>query len=199
MVGGEAETAKSRFTRSAKAVRLWCQRHRYLPLVQQHSALCQKLRGHFGYYGITGNHAALARFRWEVRRPPLPAGSVVVGEVPAVAGPLPTASAKSGAQRLPSQSEARDWRSRMREICTSGSAGGPGGAIPRGYPTISSAAGQGAPFIIDGNHYVVEVMPPPIRDSHVLVSSPLPHFCENTCLTKKHLQFCETNSEINPP
>ncbi len=23
----------------------------------------------------------------------------------------------------------------MREICTSGSSGGPGGAIPRGYPT----------------------------------------------------------------
>ncbi len=61
-------TAKSRFTRSAKAVRVWCRRHRHLPLAQQHTALCQKLRGHFGYYGITGNHEALARFRWEVRR-----------------------------------------------------------------------------------------------------------------------------------
>jgi hypothetical protein len=30
--------------------------------------LCQKLRGHFGYYGITGNYEALARFWWEVRR-----------------------------------------------------------------------------------------------------------------------------------
>ena len=26
----------------------------------------------------------------------------------------------------------------MREICTSGSAGGPGGVIPWGYPTVSS-------------------------------------------------------------
>ncbi len=37
--------------------------------------------------------------------------------------------------RLPPLGEARDLRSRMREICTSGSAGGPGGAIPWGYPT----------------------------------------------------------------
>ena len=26
----------------------------------------------------------------------------------------------------------------MREICTSGSAGGPGGVIPWGYPTVTS-------------------------------------------------------------
>ena len=28
----------------------------------------------------------------------------------------------------------------MREICTSGSAGGPGGVIPWGYPTVTSLA-----------------------------------------------------------
>jgi group II intron reverse transcriptase/maturase len=61
-------TAKSRFTRAVKAVRVWCRNHRHLPLALQHTALCQKLRGHFSYYGITGNHAALARFWWEVRR-----------------------------------------------------------------------------------------------------------------------------------
>ncbi|MDP6454414.1 MAG: NAD-dependent epimerase/dehydratase family protein, partial [SAR202 cluster bacterium] len=35
-------------------------------------------------------------------------------------------------------SEARGLRSRMREFCTSGSAGGPGGVIPWGYPTYIS-------------------------------------------------------------
>jgi RNA-directed DNA polymerase len=34
---------------------------------QQH-ALAQKLRGHFGFYGITGNYEALQRFGLEVRR-----------------------------------------------------------------------------------------------------------------------------------
>ena len=61
-------TVKSRFTRAVKAVRMWCRRHRHLPLALQHNALCQKLRGHFGYYGLTGNYEALARFWWEVRR-----------------------------------------------------------------------------------------------------------------------------------
>jgi group II intron reverse transcriptase/maturase len=61
-------TAKSRFTRSAKGVRMWCRRYRHLPLAMQHDALCQKLRGHFGYYGLTGNWEALARFQWVVRR-----------------------------------------------------------------------------------------------------------------------------------
>lgn len=30
--------------------------------------LSQKLRGHYGYYGIPGNSAALCRFRFEVLR-----------------------------------------------------------------------------------------------------------------------------------
>jgi hypothetical protein len=61
-------TAKSRFMRSAKGVRMWCRHHRHLPLALQQTALCQKLRGHFGYYGLTGNYETLARFWWEVRR-----------------------------------------------------------------------------------------------------------------------------------
>jgi hypothetical protein len=33
---------------------------------EQHKTLTQKLKGHFGYYGITGNSVALGRFRWRV-------------------------------------------------------------------------------------------------------------------------------------
>ncbi len=34
----------------------------------QRQRLAQKLRGHFGYFGITGNFEALQRFRCEVVR-----------------------------------------------------------------------------------------------------------------------------------
>ncbi len=61
-------TARSRFTRAIKATRVWCRSHRHLPPAEQHNALRRKLRGHFSYYGITGNYEALARFWWEVRR-----------------------------------------------------------------------------------------------------------------------------------
>lgn len=61
-------TAKSRFTRAIRAIRVWCRNNRHLPLAVQHAMLTAKLRGHFNYYGVTGNHDALARFQWEVRR-----------------------------------------------------------------------------------------------------------------------------------
>ena len=31
------------------------------------AVLSRKLRGHYGYYGITGNSVAITRFRYEVR------------------------------------------------------------------------------------------------------------------------------------
>lgn len=61
-------TMRSRFTRALAAVRSWCRAHRHLPIVEQCKALGQKLHGHFGYYGITGNSEALARFAYEVKR-----------------------------------------------------------------------------------------------------------------------------------
>ncbi len=60
------KTAASRFTRAARTISQWCRSHRHDPLPEQHAALCQKLRGHAAYYGITGNSRALARFRHEV-------------------------------------------------------------------------------------------------------------------------------------
>ena len=41
----------------------WCRLHRHHPIAEQHQTLSQKLRGHFAYYGITGNSITLARFR----------------------------------------------------------------------------------------------------------------------------------------
>ena len=56
------KTACSRLSRSLKATNQWCRTHRHQPLATQHRALCLKLRGHYAYYGITGNYAALCRF-----------------------------------------------------------------------------------------------------------------------------------------
>jgi len=59
-------TAKDRFRRALKRVDDWCRKHRHDDLRAQQQALAQKLRGHFGYYGITGNSEGLQRFRHEV-------------------------------------------------------------------------------------------------------------------------------------
>lgn len=61
-------TAKARFSRACIAVKERCRRMMHKPLDVQHRSLCSLLRGHFGYYGITGNGDALARFRREVER-----------------------------------------------------------------------------------------------------------------------------------
>jgi group II intron reverse transcriptase/maturase len=56
-------TAKGRFGRALRRIAGWCKKYRHLPLGQQQQTLAQKLRGHFGYFGITGNSEAIRRFR----------------------------------------------------------------------------------------------------------------------------------------
>jgi RNA-directed DNA polymerase len=46
----------------------WCRANRHQPIAEQHITLSQKLSGHYGYYGITGNIRALARFHEVVTR-----------------------------------------------------------------------------------------------------------------------------------
>jgi RNA-directed DNA polymerase len=62
------KTARSRFTRAIRAVAQWCRLNRHRPVTEQHRTLSQKLRGHFAYYGITGNSRALSAFRAELTR-----------------------------------------------------------------------------------------------------------------------------------
>lgn len=61
------KTAKDRFRRSLRRVNLWCQDHRHDTLREQHVALSRKLRGHYAYYGVTGNFRALLRYFDRVR------------------------------------------------------------------------------------------------------------------------------------
>jgi len=60
------KTMRKRLARGLKAVSQWCRKNRHEPLLEQVAALGRKLKGHFGYYGISGNIRALQRFRTEV-------------------------------------------------------------------------------------------------------------------------------------
>lgn len=62
------KTAGSRVSRSIRAINQWCRQHRHGEIRHQHRALTQKLRGHYAYYGITGNAPALHGFYRPVRR-----------------------------------------------------------------------------------------------------------------------------------
>jgi RNA-directed DNA polymerase len=62
------QTAPSRFGRAVKTIAQWLRLHRHDLLAEQQQTLSQKLRGHFAYYGITGNGEALSRFRYTVIR-----------------------------------------------------------------------------------------------------------------------------------
>jgi len=60
------KTATDRFTRAVRSIDKWCHDNRHLPLSEQQQKLNQKLRGHYAYYGVTGNSDAMKRFRQEV-------------------------------------------------------------------------------------------------------------------------------------
>lgn len=62
------KTATDRFSRAVRSIDSWCHDNRHLPLREQQQKLNQKLRGHYAYYGVTGNSASLSRFLHEVER-----------------------------------------------------------------------------------------------------------------------------------
>ena len=62
------KTSSIRFTRAISKVAQWCRLNRHLPVSEQQLKLRQKLHGHYAYFGIRGNYAALTRFKFEVHR-----------------------------------------------------------------------------------------------------------------------------------
>jgi hypothetical protein len=62
------KTAADRITRFLRKLNLWCQGNRHLPLGLQHAQLLRKLRGHYGYYGITGNSRSLSSLHHWAKR-----------------------------------------------------------------------------------------------------------------------------------
>jgi group II intron reverse transcriptase/maturase len=61
------KTMKSRMVRSVQKIDQWCRKNRHRPVREQWKKLCEKVRGHYGYYGITGNIRSLGRFFYQVR------------------------------------------------------------------------------------------------------------------------------------
>ena len=61
------KTSRQRFSRALRAIGAWLRDHRHDPIREQHAALSAKLRGHYGYFGITGNARALVRMLHFVR------------------------------------------------------------------------------------------------------------------------------------
>jgi RNA-directed DNA polymerase len=125
-------TSRERLGRALKRMATWCRENQHRSIDEQHSTLVQKVRGHYGYYGITGNYDALARFQygvvclwrkwlnrrsqkakmgWEkmkrlLQRRPLPKPRIF--------------------RSIHFTQRTQVLKSRMREICTSGSVGAPG-------------------------------------------------------------------------
>jgi hypothetical protein len=54
-------TAKKRYARALAAIADWCRTNRHQSIRDQHANLTVKMRGHYAYFGITGN---ARRLRW---------------------------------------------------------------------------------------------------------------------------------------
>ena len=61
-------TSPSRLSRSLKRVSQLCRLNRHRKVGEQQALLSSRLLGHYAYFGITGNAAALGHFYYEVRR-----------------------------------------------------------------------------------------------------------------------------------
>jgi RNA-directed DNA polymerase len=62
------KTASKRLRRTLARISQWCRTHRHDRLSAQQQALARKMRGYYGYYGITGNRRMLAMFWHAVER-----------------------------------------------------------------------------------------------------------------------------------
>jgi len=62
------KTASDRYTRAVRTIAQWCRLNRHRPIAEQHEVISRKLRGHYAYYGITGNSYWLSRFREDAAR-----------------------------------------------------------------------------------------------------------------------------------
>ena len=62
------KTMKSRLARATQSIHQWCRVHRHRPVKEQWIKLCEKVRGHYAYYGITDNYRSLNAFYHHVGR-----------------------------------------------------------------------------------------------------------------------------------
>lgn len=56
------KTRKEKLKKGLKEISDWCRRNRHMKVGWQHQKLCEKLRGHYAYFGVTGNTEMLRKF-----------------------------------------------------------------------------------------------------------------------------------------
>ena len=101
------KTMSSRLSRSLRAVWTWCRSNRHQPLDEQHEQLSRKLRGHYAYYGITGNGPGICAFRHGptdlalVAEPPLASHARRAGRTRPALGAVSAAQCCGGPLRVP--------------------------------------------------------------------------------------------------
>jgi RNA-directed DNA polymerase len=61
-------TAKDRLARTLKVINERCRSMRSWPLAEQHRRLCRMLKGHFAYFGISGNYQRLSNVVFRTTR-----------------------------------------------------------------------------------------------------------------------------------
>jgi group II intron reverse transcriptase/maturase len=61
-------TAKNRYARALAAVTAWCRDNRHQSIPDQHAHLTAMMRGHYAYYGISGNFRRLSWYAYQVER-----------------------------------------------------------------------------------------------------------------------------------
>lgn len=61
-------TAKDRYAKAVKGLNEWCRTNRHRPIAEQHEKLNLKMKGHYAYYGITGNSKRLLWYWHEAGR-----------------------------------------------------------------------------------------------------------------------------------
>ena len=75
--GMACKTRRASLRRAIGSVTDWCHRYRHHPVRVQHAALTRRLRGHFNYFGVSGNFRSLlllveatrrAWYKWLCRR-----------------------------------------------------------------------------------------------------------------------------------
>lgn len=64
----KSRTSSKKYRASLQRLNQWCKLNRHRPVKEQHQVLCQKVQGHYAYYGIRGNFESLQRYRQKARR-----------------------------------------------------------------------------------------------------------------------------------
>lgn len=56
------KTKRTKMRAAMKAIWQWCKWNRHMPIREQWKTLCQKLRGHYQYFGIRGNYKQMEAY-----------------------------------------------------------------------------------------------------------------------------------------